>query len=162
MVNEIAQAKEHVINLFGLASTDPDDSTCSEFSSDSDGDSCDWSSEAECDGTEELSGCSLETQNSVTIPSAEEHLCALRANNLNWLSFIEETKLRYKQLTEESFNLMLSRFSQLLDSDIVTRDENALIEQSRNAFHATTRQVRARDEIVSDSESDNPEDWING
>ena len=111
MVNEIAQAKEDVINSFGLACSDPDDSSCSELSIDSDGDSCDWSSETECDGTEELSGCSLESQNSVTIPSSEQLLCALRANNLNWLSFVEETKLRYRQLTEESFDLMLSRFS---------------------------------------------------
>ncbi len=160
MVNEIAQAKEDVINSFGLARSDPDDSSCSELSIDSDGDSCDWSSETKCDGTEELSGCSLERQNSVTIPSSEQLLCALRANNLNWLSFVEETKLRYRQLMEESFDLMLSRLSQLLDSNIVTRDEKALIEQSRNAFHATTRQARARDEIVSDSESDDPEDWI--
>ncbi len=35
-----------------------------------------------------------------------------------------------------------------------------MIEQSRNAFHATTQQARARDEIVSDAESDDPEDWI--
>ena len=47
MVNEITQAKEDVINSFGLAFSDPDDSSCSDLSVDSDGDSCDWSSEAE-------------------------------------------------------------------------------------------------------------------
>ena len=160
MVNEIAQAKEDVRNSFGLACSDPDDSSSSELSIDSDGDSCDWSNETEGDCTEELSGCSLESQNSVTIPSSEQLLYVLRENNFNWLSFIEETKLRYRQLTEESFDLMLSSFSQLLDSNIVTQDDRELIQQSKNAFHATRPHARARDEVVSDSESDDPEDWV--
>lgn len=49
-VNEVAQAKEDVMNSFGLASSDHGDSSCSEtdqLSTDSDGDLCDWSSEAE-------------------------------------------------------------------------------------------------------------------
>ena len=105
-----------------------------------------------------LSGCSLESQNSEAIPSSQQLLQTLRANNLNWLSFIEETKLRYRELTEEGFDKMLSRFSQLLDSNHVTQSEKTLIEQSRNAFHATRERVSARDEVVSDSESDDPED----
>ena len=160
MVNEIAQAKEDVINSFGLAFSDPDDSSCSDLSVDSDGDSCDWSSEAEGDDRGGLSTCSFESQNLVTVPSSEQLLFVLRANNLNWLSFIEETKLMHRQLTEESFDQMLLRFSEFLDSNIVTEDEKTLIEQSKNAFHATRQHARTRDEIVSDSESDNPEDWV--
>ena len=77
MVNEIAQAKEDVRNSFGLACSDPDDSSSSELSIDSNRDSCDWSNETEGDCTEELSGCSLESQNSVTIPCSEQLLYVL-------------------------------------------------------------------------------------
>ena len=66
----------------------------------------------------------------------------------------------HRQLTEESSDRMLLRFSEFLDSNIVTEDEKTLIEQSKNAFLATRQHARTRDEIVSDSESDNPEDWV--
>ena len=106
-----------------------------------------------------LSTCSFESQNLVTVPSSEQLLFVLRANNLNWLSFIEGTKLMHRQLTEESFDQMLLRFGEFLDSNIVTENEKTLIEQSKNVFLAT-RHARTRDEIVSDSESDNPQDWV--
>ena len=43
MVNQIAQAKEDVINSFGLACTDPNDGSCSDMPIESDGDLYDWS-----------------------------------------------------------------------------------------------------------------------
>lgn len=66
----------------------------------------------------------------------------------------------HRQLTEESFDQMVLRFSEFLESNIVTEDEKTLIEQSKNAFLATRQHARTRDEIVSNSESDNPEDWV--
>ena len=39
-------------------------------------------------------------------------------------------------------------------------DDRELIQQSKNAFHATRPHARARDEVVSDLESDDPEDWV--
>ena len=102
------------------------------------------------------SGCGLGGQNAVTIPSSEQLLCALQANNLNWLSFVEETKMMYRQLVEGFIGI---GFTEILDSNIVRQDEKTLIEQSKNALHTTRQHSRARDEIVSDSESDNPDDW---
>lgn len=158
IVNEVAQAKEDVLSSFGVAYSDPNDSSCSDMSVDGDGDSCEWSSEG--DGTEDAPGISLENENSKTVPSNEQLLCALRGNNFNSLSFIEEIKLTYRELTEESFHQMLSRLNKFLDSNIVTQDEKALIEQSRKAFQITRLHVRTKDEVVSDSESDDPEDWV--
>ena len=68
MVNEIAQAKEDVIDSLGLVCSDPDGSSCSELSIDSD--SCDWSSEG--DDAAGSSRCGLESQKAVTIPSSEQ------------------------------------------------------------------------------------------
>ena len=87
-----------LINSFGLAYSDPDSSSCSELSVD--GDWCDWSSEAEGDDASGSSRCGLGGENAVTIPSSEQLLCALQANNLNWLSFVDETKMMYRQLME--------------------------------------------------------------
>ena len=152
MVNEIAQAEEDVVSSFGLVYSDPNDSSNSEVSIDSDGDSCEWSGEG--DATEDA------PENSRTVPSNEQLLCALRRHNFNWLSFIEEIKLTYRELLEESFDQMLSRFNEFLESNMVTQDEKTLIEQSRKAFHITRHHVRTRNEVVSDSESDDPEDWV--
>jgi len=95
-------------------------------------------------------------------PSMEHLLYMLRANELNWFSFVEELRMLLKEMTPEALNVVLLDFAHYLSSSDIDRNEERLIEQSRQAFLERERQrvMNSDDDIVSDTESDNPDDWL--
>ena len=95
------------------------------------------------------------------VPSHEHLLCMLRENGLNWFSFATELKLLLNGYSAEVLNQALVDFAHFLscDSDI-TEEEHKQIEQSRQAFLLSERLILTHnDEINSESESDDPEDY---
>lgn len=98
------------------------------------------------------------------VPSMDHLLFMLRANELNWFSFVEELRMLLKELTPEALNQVLLDFAYYLSSCDVNKEEERLIEQSRQAYLECERQrvmdSPSDDDIVSDPESDNPNDWV--
>lgn len=113
---------------------------------------------------EDLSGkeaCNYREDSSVFHPSYEHLLLVLRENSLNWLSFVEELKLTLPNITEEALDQLLMDFVYFLSSSDLTREEDTVVEQSRQAYLAQRRQTeRENAEVTTDSESDDPEDRV--
>lgn len=85
----------------------------------------------------------------------------LRENGLNWFSFATELKLLLNGYSAVVLNQGLADFAHFLscDSDI-TEEEDKQIEQSRQAFLSSERLILTHnDEINSESESDDSEDY---
>ena len=131
-----------------------------------------------CDGTEEASdsgglrrkntedlrekgACNYREDSSVFYPSFQHLLLVLRENSLNCFSFVEELKLTLSNITEEALDQLLMGFVYFLSSSDLTPEEDAVVEQSWQAYLAQRRQTeRENAEVTTDSESDNPEDWV--
>jgi len=97
----------------------------------------------------------------VFYPSFQHLRLVLRENSLNWFSFVEELKLTLSNITEEALHQLLMDFVYFLSSSDLTPEEDAVVEQSRQAYLAQRRQTeRENAEVTTDSESDNPEDWV--
>lgn len=113
---------------------------------------------------EDLSGkeaCNYREDSSVFYPSYEHLLLVLRENSLNWLSFVEELKLTLPNITEEALDQLLMDFVYFLSSSDRTPEEDTVVEQSRQAYLAQRRQTKRENaEVTTDSESDDPEDWV--
>lgn len=95
-------------------------------------------------------------------PGNEHLVMILRENNHNWFSFVEELKMLLHSYTPEVLNQVLVDFAAFLPFSDLSAEEERLVEQSRQAFLMTERRRVAREEndVVSDSESDDPEDWV--
>ena len=95
-------------------------------------------------------------------PGNEHLVMILRENNHNWFSFVEELKMLLHMYTPEVLNQVLVDFAAYLPFSDLSDEEERLVEQSRQAFLMTERRRVARedDDVVSDSESDDPEDWV--
>ena len=95
-------------------------------------------------------------------PGNEHLVIILRENNHNWFSFVEELKMLLHMYTPEVLKQVLVDFAAYLPLSDLPDEEERLVEQSRQAFLMTERRRVARedDDVVSDSESDDPEDWV--
>ena len=98
-------------------------------------------------------------------PSMEHMLFMLRSNDLNWFAFVEEIRMLLREFTPEALNEVLLDFAHYLSSSDLDRNEECLIEQSRQAYLERERRrlLDEKDEdrdIVSDAESNNPDDWV--
>lgn len=93
------------------------------------------------------------------VPSHEHLLYMLRQNGLNWFSFVTELKLLLKNYSPEVLNQALVDFAHVLSSSDITEEEDKQIEQSRQAFLLSER-LLVHNDIISDSESDDPEDYV--
>lgn len=101
------------------------------------------------------------------LPSHDLLLTLLRENYLNWFGLVASLKLTFPHFSQETHDHILLDFgSYLTDSDLTAQEEN-VAEQSRQAFLAFQRDrmmnnsnEESEDEIVSECESDNPEDWV--
>ena len=98
-------------------------------------------------------------------PSNDHLLYILRDNNLNWISFVEEVRITFT-MTEEALNQLFIDFAHFISFADLTEEEEKLVEQSRQAYLMQRREreredeTREFDEIITDSESDDPEDWV--
>ena len=97
-------------------------------------------------------------------PTKEHLLYLLRSNDLNWFAFTEEVRITFT-MTEEALGQLFIDFAHFISFTGLTDDEQKLVEQSRQAYLMQQRQKERENElnelhIVTDSESDNPEDWV--
>ena len=111
------------------------------------------------DGTEQASDSGgLEKKNREDLsetrtfyPSFEHLHLVLRENSLNWFSFVEELKLTVSSITEEALDQLLMDFVYFLSSSDLTPEEDAVVEQSRQAYLAQRRQTeRENAEVTTD------------
>lgn len=96
-------------------------------------------------------------------PSMQQMLFMLRSNELNWFSFVEELRMLLQEFTTEALNEVLLDFAHYLSSSDIDKNEEHLIEQSRQAYLERERRRVMEEEtsdIESDPESDNPDDWV--
>ena len=79
---------------------------------------------------------------------------------MNWLSFVEELKLNISNLCDESLEELLEDLIRFIHNSDLTNTEKNYANQSYQAFLAVRKGVSREDqEIVTESESNNPEDW---
>jgi len=67
-------------------------------------------------------------------PSMQQMLFMLRSNELNWFSFVEELRMLLQEFTTEALNEVLLDFAHYLSSSDIDKNEEHLIEQSRQAY----------------------------
>lgn len=95
-------------------------------------------------------------------PANDHLLMMLRENNHNWFAFVEELRVMLHSYTPEVLSQVLLDFSAFLPFSDLSDEEERLVEESRQAFLMTERirATREENDIESDSESDDPEDWV--
>ena len=177
-VDHLSSVKEAcILEELGIyiddSKTDSDETESSEgeTSESSDNDSCDdMESEKDYQGSDNPAGSiniqdpnlTVEGTDLVSPLPANEHLLImLRENSHNWFAFVEELKMMLCNYTPEHLNQALTDFLAFLPSSDLSNEEQILVEQSYQAFLMTDGR-RAADEscIASDSESDDPENWV--
>ena len=87
----------------------------------------------------------------------------LRENNLNWFAFVGELEQLLQSYSSEILEQTLLDFSEFLPWSDLTDDEERLVEQSRQAYLQRQREYICsgnHDQIHTDSESDDPEAWV--
>lgn len=87
----------------------------------------------------------------------------LRESKLNWFVFVDELILLLRQCTTEVIYQVLVEFAHNLAFMNFIEEEERLIEQSRPALLVQSRQPASVNQcciVVSDSESDDPEQWL--
>ena len=67
-------------------------------------------------------------------PTMQHLLLMLRSNELNWFSFVEELRMLLQEFTTEALNEVLLDFAHYLSSSDIDKNEERLIEQSRQAY----------------------------
>jgi hypothetical protein len=96
-----------------------------------------------------------------TLPSNEHLLVMLGENNHNWFAFVEELNMMLCNDTREQLNQALNDFITFLPSTDLSSEKQILVEQSYKAFLITDgRRASGESCIESDSESDDPENWV--
>ena len=124
----------------------------------------DSDSDSDSDGTSSLEDIeSQETTSLADIPSAERLLILLKSNKCNWVSFASECHLKFRDMEESACDNMLDDFIRSIESLYLSENEKQTLEQSREAYAALQSEKVGKtqdDEFYTDSESDNPEDWI--
>lgn len=110
------------------------------------------------------SGLNKKAPQSLVFTPTHDHLALmLRESNLNWFVFVDELMLLLRQYNTSVIEQVLLDFAYNIAFMDFTVEEERLIEQSRQAFLAQSRQqaLDCRDNsVATDSESDNPEQWL--
>ena len=103
----------------------------------------------------------LNKQPHVFAPNHDHLLLMLRENQLNWFSFVEELRLLMRQYSNEVVSQVLLDFSANLSSVDLNDEESDCVEISRQAYLDSERVGVENETGLTDSESDDPEDWVN-
>ena len=93
-------------------------------------------------------------------PSTEQLLNILKKTKYNWCQFVSECHLRFRSIGEDE--TVLENFIENLNKNHLTEREKTDLQQSREAYRALENENVSNydDEFHTDSESDDPEDWI--
>ena len=102
----------------------------------------------------------LNKQPHIFAPNHDHLMLMLRDNQLNWFAFVEELRLLMRQYTSEVVNQVLLDFSENLLSTDLDDDEHERVEISRQAYLNSERVAVENETGLTDSESDDPEDWV--
>ena len=102
------------------------------------------------------------------VPSFDHLVFILRQNNLNLFSFVEEIKSTIRGLSPEAMSQLLIDFAHYLPVSDLSNDEEREVEHSRQSFLLYYREKKIEEReidmlegnVCSDSESDNPDEWI--
>lgn len=153
-VNKIAQAK--IVNM--EPGNDSDTTTCDS----SEGQSCVWITD---DKSEEQNMSDGQTKKTDVIPpilpSQADLISMLTEHKMNWLSFVEHLKLNVNHLSEQTLEQLLENFSDFIPFSNLTVREKKDAEQSYEAYLAMKEVPFVENtEALTESESDNPEDWV--
>lgn len=158
-VLDLASIKEKsALRCLGLYSLSDSDSSDSDGNSESDSEI----TEEENIAIEERAEDTNKKQQSI-IPNPAQLLVLLKENKLNWFAFVEELNLLMRECTEEGIdvvNQVLVDFSQTIPSMNLDDDERERVEISRQAYLNSEKVARVNDTGLTDSESDDPEDWL--
>ena len=87
----------------------------------------------------------------------------LRESNLNWFVFVDELMVLLRQYNNSVIEQVLLDFAHNMAFIDFTVEEERLIQQSRQAYLAQSRQQALGCQlngVVTDSKSDNPEQWL--
>lgn len=171
-VEQLSRVKEEcVLEELGLhmceANTDGDETESSESN---DNDSYDdVESEDDYQGSDISSGPVIQDSNGAlegtdlvsALPANEHLLTMLREKSYNWFVFVEELNMMLYNYSREELNQGLHDFLNFLPSSGLCDEEQKLVEQSYQAFLITdSRRAAGESCIVTDSESDDPENWV--
>ena len=82
-------------------------------------------------------------------------------HKLNWISFAEQLKLDINNLSEETLQKLLQDLFTYIPNSSLSDADKSCAHQSYCAFVASMQEAeRDNQEFKTDSESDNPEDWV--
>ena len=163
-VHQLTRLKNKVQNgskclgLYDCASESESD--CESTTTDQADSQIDWfseSSENESDTTPDM-GASEQPQ--VIANTNGNMLRMLQESNLNWFAFVAETKLLMHASSSAVFDQVLSDFSKSLGALDLDDTERESIEILRKAYLNDDRIMADDATGLADSESDNPEDWV--
>jgi hypothetical protein len=135
----------------------------------SNGERFDTDASNNCDHTEGIAAADTGTHsdfdtvfsNVFTPPSNEYLAVLLRENKLNWFAFVHKLMLLMKHLKSNLVEQVLLDFGRNIASMDFTEEEQKKVEQSRLAYlMQSSPQAVHPDAIVTDSESDDPEEWL--
>ena len=94
--------------------------------------------------------------------NANQLLDMLRACRLNWMPFVQLLKTEIPSVTSEALDQLLLDFASQLPYLDLKENEEYLIEESRQVNLMNRRMDEMNDEnVVSESEDSDPEEWIN-
>lgn len=98
------------------------------------------------------------------MPPTDRLLYLLREAKFNWLSFVSECQFQFQDV--EDIDTMLDSFIERIGTFSFNENEKSALQQSREAYKALESEYVGNhddhsDAFHTDSESDNPEDWVN-
>ena len=109
-------------------------------------------------------GLNKEAAQSLIFTPIHDHLVLmLRESNLNWFAFVDESMILLRQYDKSVIEQVLLDFAHNISFMDFTEGEERLIEQSRQAYLTQSQQeaLGCQDNnVVTDSESDNPDQWL--
>ena len=114
----------------------------------------------------EATTCECDGGTEIDQDFVKEHLLIiLRENMYNWFAFIAELEILYRDLTKEGLEQMSHVFVNYLSDTHLNTEETTRWQESRQAYLTTKSQTISEEqhrvgEVWTDSESDNPEDWV--
>lgn len=98
-----------------------------------------------------------------TPPSQDHLLLMLRENELNWFTFVHKLTLLMKQCSTDIIEQVLLEFANNIAFMDFSQEEERKIEQSMQAYLIQSQlqaSVSQDGVVVTDSESDDPEQWL--
>lgn len=110
----------------------------------------------------ELDTAPLENRSTLNeLPTQSTLLLLLRESNFNWFCFVEEVKLLMRDCNNEVVDKVLVDFNRDFQFMELNNNEKERTEISKQAYLNSEKVGTINNTGLTDSESDDPEDWLN-